>query len=349
MEKFNFEWFTRAKEMLHSKWRAMCFWKRMRYGTRFNDAFQGGIKAQAALSDDETLVMVLDDSPFRTRDKNVLLTDRRILYQNVKGGKYVSIELTRLKGASVFAERVANKTVLCMVCAAMGEMDGSERTTNVFAPVIAEIRLKHFAAPDALRTIFHDYLSKYCPGYLPYNADNYQYYKKTVSPMLHKPPAAAMALSIAGIVPLGVLALFDVVYCVRNDAAALPPETQAVRIIVCALLMLTLLAWTANVLIPNTKSKMSKLLLLWAFSVWCFRLDYYAYLPIIRRYMDYALPALTGQVLLTVKAVFVFLWLLFDKADFDRLTRIAAAAMAALFIVLALMGLAAGISFAYWK
>lgn len=194
MKKPDFSWFSRLKQKVHSKWRAMRFWKRNRYGTAFNDELHNKITDQAGIDFDEKLLMMLDDSPFRTRDKNVVLTDRRILWQNVKGGKYVSVNLESLKGASVFAERDGGKTVLCMVCVNTGEKADTTNTINVLSSVIAEIRLKHFTMPDGIRTIFHDYLSKYCPGYLPFNVDNYQYYKKTVAPLIHKAPVAAVVL-----------------------------------------------------------------------------------------------------------------------------------------------------------
>lgn len=326
-------------EKAHSKWRVLCFWKRNRYGTSFNDELRNKITGQAGIDFDETLLMMLDDSRFRTRDKNVVLTSRRILYQNVKGGKYVCVELEKLKGASIFAERAGNKTVLCIVSTNADKNEDAEYTTSIFSPVIAEIHLEYFTLPDTLRIIFHDYLSKYCPGYLPFNTDNYQYYKKTVSPLLHKAPAAAAVLSVVGIAALGVLALWDVVFTVRERTDAIMQAT------VYVLLMLALLAWTVNILLPNTKSKMSKLLLLWVFAAGYCLLDYYRYLPDIHKGLDFVFPALPNQTLLAMKAVFIFLWLLFDKVDFDKLTRIALSLLAGLSILLALMGLAAGIRF----
>lgn len=326
MKGFNLGWLTRLKEKARSKGCALCFWKRSRYITSLEQKLRADIAALAGLDESETLVMMLDDSVFRTRDKNVILTNRRILFQNTKGGKYVSVALDGLKDASVFAQRVGSETVLCIVC-----------LSNALSPVAAQIRLKHFAIPDTPRTIFHDYLSKYCPAFAPFNEDNYKYYKKTVSPLLYKTPAAAVVLSAAGVASLAVLALFDVVFTVKTSNGRI---TQTA---VCVLLMITILAWTANVLIPASKSKMSKLLLLLVFSVWHFVLDYYPYLHILRRSMTGLPLAFPNQVSLAAKVLFALLWLLFDKADFDKLTRIVASVLAGLSILLAFMGLAAGI------
>lgn len=344
MKRFNFERFTRLKNKIKRKWRNVCFWKRNRYGTSFNDELRNKITESAGIGAYETLLMMLDDSRFRTRDKNVVLTSRRILWQNIKGGKYESVELERLKGASVFAERAGNKTVLCMVSTNADKNEDAEYTTSMFSPVIVEIHLKYFTLPDTLRIIFHDYLSKYCPGYLPFNKDNYQYYKKTVSPLLHKTPVAGTVLSIIGIAALCVLALFNVAASVSGGVA---PIEKIMQIIVCSLLMLAMLSWTVNVIIPDTKSKLSKLLLLLVFAAGCFKTNYYRDLPCIQKCISTDSLTLTNQVLLAVKAAFALLWLLFDKVNFDRVTRIAAAVLAGLSILLALMGLAAGIRFSF--
>lgn len=81
------------------------------------------------------LLMVTDNSTFRTRDKNAVLIDRRILRQNVKGGKYVSVELEHSRGKHIFRAGGGGGTVLCMVRIAMSENENTERTINVLPPL----------------------------------------------------------------------------------------------------------------------------------------------------------------------------------------------------------------------
>ena len=47
--------------------------------------------------------MLIDDSLLGNRAKNVILTDRRILWQEKRRAPYRSVSLSALKGASVFA------------------------------------------------------------------------------------------------------------------------------------------------------------------------------------------------------------------------------------------------------
>lgn len=65
------------------------------------------LRQSAGLLEDETVCLLIDDSMFGNRTKNVMLTDRRILWQEKRRAPYCSVSLSALKGASVFAGSVA--------------------------------------------------------------------------------------------------------------------------------------------------------------------------------------------------------------------------------------------------
>ena len=120
------------------------------------------LRQSAGLLEDETVCLLIDDSLFGNRTKNLILTDRRILWQEKRRAPYCSVLLSALKGASVFAGQRGSASVITI-------LNGGERVSLVF---------KNVRECEPLRIVFHDYLSRHCEGYNPLDEENARRYEK---------------------------------------------------------------------------------------------------------------------------------------------------------------------------
>ena len=188
--------------------------------------------------------MLTDDSLFGNRAKNVILTDRRILWQEKRRAPYCSVLLSALKGASVFAGQRGSASVITI-------LNGSECVSLVF---------KNVRECEPLRVVFHDYLSRYCEGYNPIDEENARSYEKEFLLPQRKRDLISAALAAAGGVFFLLFALIQ--QCAVFSRLLESLKFDGYRQIEFIMLSLSLICWAANVLLPASKSKMIKSALL---------------------------------------------------------------------------------------
>ncbi|MDE6068906.1 MAG: hypothetical protein K2F89_08170, partial [Treponemataceae bacterium] len=140
------------------------------------------LRQSAGLLEDETVCLLIDDSLFGNRAKNVILTDRRILWQEKRRAPYCSVLLSALKGASVFAGQRGSASVITI-------LNGGERVSLV---------LKNVRECEPLRVVFHDYLSRYCEGYNPLDEETARRYETEVLLPHRKRDLISAVLAAAG-------------------------------------------------------------------------------------------------------------------------------------------------------
>ncbi|MBD5436290.1 MAG: hypothetical protein HDR36_07265 [Treponema sp.] len=198
------------------------------------------LRQSAGLLEDETVCLLIDDSLFGNRTKNVMLTDRRILWQEKRRAPYCSVLLSALKGASVFAGQRGSASVITI-------LNGGARVSLVF---------KNVRECEPLRIIFHDYLSHHCEGYNPLDEENARRYEKEFLLPQRKRDLISAVLAAAG----GVFFLLFALIQQRAVFSRLlePPEFYDCFVIDGNMLALSLICWAANILLPASKSKIEK-------------------------------------------------------------------------------------------
>ena len=198
------------------------------------------LRQSAGLLEDETVCLLIDDSLFGNRAKNVILTDRRILWQEKRRTPYCSVSLSALKGASVFAGQRGSASVITI-------LNGGARVSLVF---------KNVRECEPLRIIFHDYLSRHCEGYNPLDEENVRRYETEVLLPHRKRDLISAVLAAAG----GVFFLLFALIQQRAVFSCLlePPEFYDCFVIDGNMLALSLICWAANILLPASKSKIEK-------------------------------------------------------------------------------------------
>ena len=198
------------------------------------------LRQSAGLLEDETVCLLIDDSLFGNRAKNVILTDRRILWQEKRRAPYCSVLLSALKGASVFAGQRGSASVITI-------LNGGARVSLVF---------KNVRECEPLRIIFHDYLSRHCEGYNPLDEENVRRYETEVLLPHRKRDLISAVLAAAG----GVFFLLFALIQQRAVFSCLlePPEFYDCFVIDGNMLALSLICWAANILLPASKSKIEK-------------------------------------------------------------------------------------------
>jgi hypothetical protein len=154
------------------------FLKRGRYVFSPDDAEKARVKKILSIGEDETIQIVLDDSPFKNLRRCVVLTDRKIHWNvsraqgelrqeevtlTTKGPGFVTIE--NLKTASVFVRNTSGGAAIHIV--------GDGRWIR--------LTLKWFENEEALKILFYYYLSRFTENYnpdQPANGEQYRQYLK---------------------------------------------------------------------------------------------------------------------------------------------------------------------------
>lgn len=197
------------------------------------------LRRAAGLLEDEAVCLLIDDSLFGNRAKNVILTDRRILWQEKRRAAYRSVLLSALKGASVFAGQRGSASVITI-------LNGGERVSLVF---------KNVRECEPLRVVFHDYLSRHCEGYNPLDEENARRYEKEVLLPQSKREMISAVLAAAG----GIFFLLFALIKQRTVFSRLLESLKFDNFIIQSyMLALALICWSANILLPASKSKMEK-------------------------------------------------------------------------------------------
>lgn len=259
------------------------------------------LRRSAGLLEDEMVCLLIDDSLFGNRAKNVMLTNRRILWQEKRRAPYRSVLLSALKGASVFAGRRGSASVITI-------LNSGECVSLVF---------KNIRECEPLRIIFHEYLSRYCEGYHPLDEENARRYKKEVLLPQRKRDLISIALGAAG-------GIFFLLFALIQQRAVFSRLFESLKYAVYyqiehSLLALALICWAANILLPASKSKMVKSALLFMSTVYFLVLCTTPFLF----WWDYS-----------IGAFFSVAFLLADRFDSNRLEPVVIgfAAILALFI-----------------
>ncbi|MDR0669782.1 MAG: hypothetical protein LBF95_06840 [Treponema sp.] len=148
--------------------------RRPRYVVSLNDDETARAKKNLSIGDDETIQVVLDDSPFKNLKHRVVLTDKKIHWNigkaqgELRGGETVIISrgpgfvtAENLKTASVFVRDTESGMVIHIID----------------ADKWFQITLKWFQNSEALKILFYYYLSRFTPSYNPNSAVNEERYK----------------------------------------------------------------------------------------------------------------------------------------------------------------------------
>lgn len=197
------------------------------------------LRRAAGLLEDEAVCLLIDDSLFGNRAKNVILTDRRILWQEKRRAAYRSVLLSALKGASVFAGQRGSASVITI-------LNGGERVSLVF---------KNVRECEPLRVVFHDYLSRHCEGYNPLDEENARRYETEFLLPQRKHEMIPAVLAAAG----GIFFLLFALIKQRTVFSRLLESLKFDNFIIQSyMLALALICWSANILLPASKSKMEK-------------------------------------------------------------------------------------------
>ncbi|MDR0731162.1 MAG: hypothetical protein LBF63_05790 [Treponema sp.] len=151
--------------------------RRGRYVVKLDAGEKAGLEKIFSIDKDETIQVVLDDSPFKNLKQCVILTDKRICWNigkaqgerrsgetviTTKGIGFVTVE--NLKTASVFVRDTDSGTVIHII-------DGGRWI---------RITLKWFEGSEALRILFFYYLSRFTPDYNPNRGANEEQYRRYV-------------------------------------------------------------------------------------------------------------------------------------------------------------------------
>ncbi len=194
--------------------------------------------------------MLTDDSLFGNRAKNVILTDRRILWQEKRRAPYCSVSLSALKGASVFAGQRGSASVITI-------LNGDARVSLVF---------KNVRDCEPLRIIFHDYLSRFCEGYNPLDEENARRYETEVLLPHIKRDLISAVLAAAG-------GVFFLLFALIQQRAVFSRLLKSLKWSVYhriegSMVALSLICWAVNILLSTSKSKMLKSALLFMSTIY---------------------------------------------------------------------------------
>lgn len=220
---------------------------------KFDEDALSFLRRTANLQEDESVIMLIDDSMRARRTKNVIFTDRRILWQEKRGAPYKELLLERLNGTSVFATSCGLSSIV----------------TVLNGDICVSFRFKNIQSYDALRIVFHEYLSRQCAGYVPFGTENEARYKKEVLAPLKQKRIAGTVFAIAGSL---ALVLFVIADCFGEF-------DLVVRFFS---FFFAVVFWTLNMFLPASKSKLSKTFLLYTFVV-------YAFVSSIMHFLTYTL------------------------------------------------------------
>lgn len=313
------------------------FWNRPRYRVNLSEDEKSSLRSAVKFFDDETPLVVIDDSLFITGAKNTVFTNKRILWQPRNDSRYKSILLADFDKPSVFAKRVGRESVVSLV----------DEKSSVL------LRFQNIRAAETLRMTFHDFLTRNCAGYSPFSEENARRYKEYVSPTLRQKPrreredksAAAPKSAAAAVFTYISLAAF--ICLAAFDAISLAKSAKIFSAVAVNIsLTLIVISWAANILCPLSKSKLSKLFLLALFSLtcvacYCFWL-FHDGVPIF----SVERAAELGRASLGVEITLALLWLLFDNMDFDLVTEILFIAVCCAVVLAAIVCLGANVVFA---
>ena len=208
------------------------------------------LRQSAGLLEDETVCLLIDDSLFGNRAKNVILTDRRILWQEKRRAPYCSVLLSALKGASVFAGQRGSASVITI-------LNGGVRVSLVF---------KNVREREPLRVVFHDYLSHHCEGYNPLDEENARRYEKEFLLPHRRRDLISAALAAAG-------GVFFLLFALIQQRAVFSRLLESLKWSVChriegSMVALSLICWAANILLSASKSKILKSALLFMSTIY---------------------------------------------------------------------------------
>lgn len=209
------------------------------------------LRQSAGLPDDETVCLLIDDSLLMKGTKNVVFTDKRILWQEKRSAPYRQVLLSDLKGSSVFSGQNGSNPVITI-------LNGSMSVSLTF---------KNIRKHDSLRIIFHDYLSRCCAGYNLLDEENARRYEKEVLPRIKKRSALSFAFALAGGIFFLVFALINMspaFYPHSLDAKEFDFRGRTEQIMTA----LALICWAVNIILPASKSKMMKAALLFVSTVY---------------------------------------------------------------------------------
>ena len=208
------------------------------------------LRQSAGLLEDETVCLLIDNSLFGNRAKNVILTDRRILWQEKRRAPYCSVSLSALKGASVFAGQRGSVSVITI-------LNGGVCVSLVF---------KNVRECEPLRVVFHDYLSRHCEGYNPLDEENARRYETEVLLPHRKRDLISAALAAAG-------GVFFLLFALIQQRAVFSRLLESLKWNVChriegSMVALSLICWAANIILPASKSKILKSALLFMSTIY---------------------------------------------------------------------------------
>ena len=208
------------------------------------------LRQSAGLLEDETVCLLIDDSMFGNRTKNVMLTDRRILWQEKRRAPYCSVSLSALKGASVFAGQRGSASVITI-------LNGGAHVSLVF---------KNVRECEPLRIVFHDYLSRHCEVYNPLDEENVRRYEKEFLLPHRKRDLISAVLAAAG-------GVFFLLFALIQQRAVFSRLLESLKWNVChriegSMVALSLICWAANIILPASKSKMVKSALLFMSTIY---------------------------------------------------------------------------------
>jgi hypothetical protein len=183
--------------------------KRSRFLVNLNAELTAKIKSIFQIEEEETVLLVLDDSLFKNLKEVIVFTNERI-YWNKKNASLKtlhgkeesvitgssSISVKELKTASCFI----NKNISNNIVYIMGE------TVQLAIP------LRHFALDESLQIVFYDYLSNYSGGYAPNKAKNEAVYSKYL-----KGHRKNKLFTIFDICSYAVIGIFLILYGIRQS------------------------------------------------------------------------------------------------------------------------------------
>ncbi len=198
------------------------------------------LRRSAGLLEDESVCLLIDDSLLVNRTKNVILTDRRILWQEKRGAPYRSVLLSALEGSSVFARQRGFASVITI-------LNGDECVSLVF---------KNIRECEPLRIVFHDYLFRCCANYNPLGEENVRRYEKEILSTQRKGDIVSAVLAAAGGVFFLAYALIDTDVIFSDMLKSMNLKVHI--LIKQIMLVMPLICWAANIIIPASKSKMLK-------------------------------------------------------------------------------------------
>lgn len=198
------------------------------------------LRRSAGLLEDESVCLLIDDSLLVKRTKNVILTDRRILWQEKRGAPYRSVLLSALEGSSVFARQRGFVSVITI-------LNGDECVSLVF---------KNIRECEPLRIVFHDYLFRCCANYNPLGEENVRRYEKEILSTQRKGDIVSAVLAAAGGVFFLAMVLTDKGVVFPNALKSMKFDVR--RKIETIMLGMAIICWVTNIIIPASKSKMLK-------------------------------------------------------------------------------------------